>query len=46
MNFDLCWPFGLTADCGVIFGLYTNYTMEEKVLIDEDQEDVVQLAKP
>ena len=42
---DLCWPFGPTADCGVILGLYTNYTMEEKRLIDEDQEDVIQLVQ-
>ena len=42
---DLCWPFAATADCGIILGLYTNYTMEEKRLIDEDQEDVIQMVQ-
>ncbi|KAF8554109.1 hypothetical protein OG21DRAFT_1484899 [Imleria badia] len=39
------WPFGPTADCGVILSLYDNYTVEEKVLIDEDQEDVIQMVQ-
>jgi len=42
---DFGWPFEPTADCGVILGLYNNYTMEEKMLIDEDQEDVVQMVQ-
>ena len=39
------WPFGPTADCGIILSLYDNYTIEEKMLIDEDQEDVIQLVQ-
>ncbi|KAF8546049.1 hypothetical protein OG21DRAFT_1518378 [Imleria badia] len=42
---DFRWPFGATADCGIILGLYTNYTMEEKMLVDEDQEDVIQMVQ-
>jgi hypothetical protein len=39
------WPFEPTADCGIILSLYDNYTMEEKLLIDEDQEDVIQIVQ-
>ncbi|KAF8554132.1 hypothetical protein OG21DRAFT_1509276 [Imleria badia] len=42
---DFCWPFGPTADCGIILSLYDNFTMEEKMLIDEDQEDVIQMVQ-
>ncbi|KAH0826802.1 hypothetical protein J3R83DRAFT_5225 [Lanmaoa asiatica] len=42
---DFGWPFELTADCDVILALYNNYTMEEKMLIDEDQEDVIQMVQ-
>ncbi|KAF8551230.1 hypothetical protein OG21DRAFT_304680 [Imleria badia] len=39
------WPFGPTADCGVILSLYDNYTMEEKMLIGEVQKDVIQMVQ-
>ncbi|KAF8551488.1 hypothetical protein OG21DRAFT_1512638 [Imleria badia] len=42
---ELSFPFDITADCDVVLSLYSNYTMEEKMLIDEDQEDVIQLVQ-
>ncbi|KAN0084010.1 hypothetical protein V8E55_007514 [Tylopilus felleus] len=39
------WPFKATADCGLILVLYDNYTMKDKRLIDEDQEDVIQMVQ-
>ncbi|KAF8554134.1 hypothetical protein OG21DRAFT_1497254 [Imleria badia] len=42
---EFSWPFEHTADCGVILSLYDNYTIEEKMLIDEDQEDVIQMVQ-
>ena len=42
---QFCWPFEPTADCTAVFELYTNYTMEEKRLIDEDQEDVIRMVQ-
>ena len=42
---DLSWPFEPTADCGLILILYDNYTMKDKMLIDEDQEDVIQMVQ-
>ncbi|KAF8431213.1 hypothetical protein L210DRAFT_3651280 [Boletus edulis BED1] len=42
---EIAWPFGQTADCGVILVLYNNYTMEEKMLINEDQEDVIEMVQ-
>ena len=41
----LRWPFEPTADCGLLLTLYNNYTMKDKMLIDEDQEDVVQMVQ-
>lgn len=41
---DFCWPFRPTADRDILLGLYNNYTME-KVLVDEDQEDVIQMMQ-
>ena len=39
------WPFKTTADCGIILLLYSNYTMKDKMLIDEDQEDVIPMVQ-
>lgn len=39
------WPFEPTAECGIILSLYDNFTIQEKMLIDEDQEDVVQMVR-
>ena len=42
---SLRFPFKYTADCGLILALYNNYTMEENMLIDEDQADVIQMVQ-
>lgn len=42
---ELNFPFDITADCDVILTLYSNYTMGEKMLVDEDQEDVIQMVQ-
>ena len=42
---DFGWPFRIASDSGIILSLYTNYTMDEKMLIDEDQEDVIQMVQ-
>ena len=42
---DFSLPFAATADCGSILVLYNNFTMAEKMLIDEDQEDVIQMVQ-
>ena len=40
------WPFQITAgDCKLLLVLYNNYTMEDKMLIDADQEDVIQMMQ-
>lgn len=42
---DSGWPFKPTADCGIILGLHTNYTMKKKKLVDEDQGDAIQMVQ-
>ena len=42
---DFGWPFKITADCSIILALYTNYTIDEKMLIDQDQEDAIRMVQ-
>lgn len=41
---EFCRPFIMTANCDVALE-YSNYTMDEKHLVDEDEEDVVSKVK-
>lgn len=38
---EFCRPFRKTADCRAVLELYSNYTMDEKKLVEEDEEDVI-----
>jgi hypothetical protein len=42
---EFCRPFAMTADYEVVLELYSNYTMDEKQLVEEDEEDVISMVK-
>lgn len=42
---EFCRPFRKTADCRAVLELYSNYTMDEKKLVEEDEEDVISMVK-
>ncbi|KAG6371026.1 hypothetical protein JVT61DRAFT_10749 [Boletus reticuloceps] len=42
---NVAFPFLNTADCTSIIVLYDNYTMNNKQLIEEDEEDVIEMVQ-